>query len=130
MEIEMMMPTKVNVTHVRVEIAVRYDEEDIPNDFPLRDGDMWNATIEIDTGKILNWPVGKSGDMHMKVCDEGSYFLLNEKGETIVSIEEDYVPNRLIPGEYGDYVELKINEEGIITNWPKSPSVEDFFPED
>ena len=125
---------EVEVKYLRVHIPVRYDEEDIPKDFPLRievendkDGyDWWDATIEVDTAKILNWPQGVTGEMFMKVCDEGSYFLLDESGETIKEIIEDYVPNNILPGEYGDYVSLAINEEGIITNWYDSPSFEDF----
>lgn len=123
---------EVEVKYLRVHIPVRYDEEDIPKDFPLRvendkDGyDWWDATIDVDTAKILNWPQGVTGEMFMKVCDEGSYFLLDEAGETIKEIIEDYVPNNLLPGEYGDYVSLVINEEGIITNWYNSPTFEDF----
>ncbi len=125
---------EVEAKYLRVHIPVRYDEEDIPKDFPLRievendkDGyDWWDATIEVDTAKILNWPQGITGEMFMKVCDEGSYFLLDESGETIKEIIEDYVPNNILPGEYGDYVSLVINEEGIITNWYDSPSFEDF----
>lgn len=123
---------EAEVKYLRVHIPVRYDEEDIPKDFPLRvendkNGyDWWDATIEIDTAKILNWPQGITGEMFMKVCDEGSYFLLDEAGETIKEIIEDYVPNNLLPGEYGDYVSLVINEDGIITNWYDSPSLEDF----
>lgn len=126
MKVKILIPTEVEITHVRIEVAVRYDEEDIPNDFPLRDGDMWKGTVEINTGKILDWPVGKSGDMYMKVCDEGSYYLLDAEGKEVLSIEGNYVPNNLIPGEFGDYIELNIDKNGIITNWPKRPSLEDF----
>jgi hypothetical protein len=45
-------------------------------------------------------------------------------------VRDGYVPNDLVPGSYGDYVELSINEEGVITNWPKNPSVDEFFDED
>lgn len=121
---------EVDIKMVKVDVAVRYDEEDIPNDFPLRNGDMWSAIIEIDTGKILDWPQGKTGEMYMKVCDQGSYFLLDEGGNTVLSIEDDYVPNGLIPGEYGDYIDLKIDENGVITNWKKHPSIADFIKED
>ena len=116
------------VKKVRVSVAVRYDEEDIPKDFPMRSGNMWNATIDIETGKIFDWPQGKSGDLYMKVCDEGSYYLLDENDEEILSIEGDYVPNKLIPGTYGDYIDLKIDSTGTITNWYSDSeiSIEDF----
>jgi hypothetical protein len=108
---------EVDIKKVKVSVAVRYDEEDIPNDFPMRSGNMWNATIDIETGKILDWPQGQSGNLHMKVCDEGSYYLLDENDEEVLSIEGDYVPNGLIPGTYGDYIDLKIDSTGTITNW-------------
>lgn len=114
---------------VRIEVAVRYEEEDMPNDFPMRDGDMWKATVEIDTGRILDWPTGKSGSFYMKVCDSGTYILWDASGKHIAEIQ-GYCPNDLIPGEYGDYIDLKINDDGIITNWPKTKSLEQFATEE
>ena len=117
---------EVNITHVIVELPVRYEEEDITNDFPLRRGDMWAAKIEMDTGQIECWPVGKSGRLNMKVCDEGIYQLIDENGMQLAKIQ-DYVPHGVIPGRYGDYVDLHINDQGIITNWPKKPDVVRFL---
>jgi hypothetical protein len=127
MKVTVLRPTEIEITHIRVELPVRYEEDDIPNDFPLRGKDWWMAKIEIDTGKIEGWPIRESGYLHMKVCDEGTYKLFDEKGFTVATIEQNYVPHGVIPGEYGDYVELKINEQGIITNWPKKPDVSAFF---
>lgn len=121
---------EIDIKMVKVDIAVRYGEEDIPMDFPLRSGDMWSAIIDIDKGMVLDWPKGIKGNLSMKVCDEGSYFLLDEKGNTVLYIENDYVPNQLLPGKYGDYLELHINENGYITNWYSSPSISDFINED
>lgn len=118
---------EIEIAMIKIDVAIRYEEEDIPNDFPLRKGDMWSAIVEVDTGKILDWPIGRSGEMHMKVVDQGSYYLLDKEGNTVLSIEEDYVPHGIVPGSYGDYIELKIDENGIITNWPKRPSIEDFI---
>lgn len=115
------------IKFVKVEVAVRYDDEDIPYDFPLRKGDVWSAKIDIDKGQIIGWPKGKSGQLAMKVCDQGTYTLFDENEEEVLKIEEDYVPNSLLPGKYGDYIDLKINEDGIITNWYKNPSIEDFL---
>ena len=120
-------PKEVEAKFVCVALPVRYDEEDIPNDFPLRLGDMWTATIEIDTGRIEGWPQGRSEDLYMKVCDEGSYFILDEDHKQLAGIESDYVPHGLIPGEYGDYVDFKINADGVITNWPNNPNLSAFF---
>lgn len=119
---------EVEITHILVTLPVRYEEEDIPNDFPLRKGEVWSAKIEIDTGKIVGWPEGQAGEIeYMKVCDSGSYRLLDAQGCIVAKIETDYVPHGVIPGEYGDYVSLKINEHGVITNWPKKPDISEFL---
>lgn len=120
---------EVEIKYVKVFLPVRYEEEDIPNDFPLRDGDVWRAFIDIDTGEIQSWPNGKSGEMHMKVCDEGSYYLCDILGNDILSIERNYVPNRLIPPTdgYGDYIYFDIDSNGVIKNWYKNPSIEQFL---
>lgn len=135
----------VYLEFVLIDVPVRYDDEDIPYDFPLRykvadiqhehgtkyrnDHDRWVATINIDSGKILDWPIGKSGSVEMKVCDEGVYTLLDSDKRKVLEISYDYVPNKLIPERdgYGDYIKLCIDENGIITNWYKNPSIEEFI---
>ena len=115
MKIEAKRITEFEVTAIKCEMAVRYEEEDIPNDFPLRKGDMWTGIVDIETGIIRDWPVGKSGHMQMKVCDEGVYTLLGADDVPIESIE-GYVPS-CIPGSYGDYVDFDIDENSKIANW-------------
>ena len=124
-----MVEKEIDFAYVGVSVAVRYDDEDMPYDFPGRIDKMWHATIDIDEGVIKGWPEGKSGEFEMKVCDQGDYRLLDREFNLVKRIEDDYVPNALIPGEYGDYIHLKINEFGVITNWPKNPEVTDFFPD-
>ncbi len=121
---------EVEAVWLKLEVAVRYDDEDIPYDFPFRNGNSWAVTIEIDKGRIMSWPKGYKYDLHMKVCDQGNYYLLDDNDEELASIEDDYVPNDLIPGSYGDYIELNINEDGYITNWPKNPSLSSFEDHD
>lgn len=70
----------------------------------------------------------------IKACDTGSYKLLDGDHGEIAERSDDYVPNRIIPGEHGDYIDLKINlETGQIVNWEK-PTAEDiqeaFFNKD
>ena len=127
MKVEIKVKKEVDITMVKVDVAVRYNEEDIPKDFPFRKGDMWSAIIDIDKGQVIDWPTGKKGNLSMKVCDQGSYYLLDAEGNTVLSIEEDYVPNSLLPGKYGDYIDLHINENGIITNWYSEPDFSDFI---
>ena len=123
----------IDVKYLGIRLPVRYGDENIPYDAPMRNGDVWYATIDIDAGKVVNWPQGKTLNMHMKVCDSGIYTLYTAEGtelEEIACIEGDYVPNSLVPGEYGDYVHLNIDATGKITNWPANPNLADFYKED
>lgn len=121
----------IEVSYVRIVLPVNYEEEDIPNDFPLRDGEVWGpATVEIDTGRILEWPAGRPGSIdNMKVVDAGVYTLIGRDRKQIAE-RRDCAPNRLIPGHYGDYVTLHIDSSGVITNWPTEPDVSEFFESD
>ncbi len=74
---------------------------------------------------IEDWPEGYAFDVYMKVCDGGCYYLLGEKEKVLAAIVEDYVPHSIIPGDYGDYVDLKIDGSGRIKNW-KVPKETDF----
>lgn len=127
MKIKVIRPVEVNIETIRIKVPVRYDEEDIPNDFPLRTGDIWEAAVNVDTGVIRDWPQDKSGKLHMKVCDSGRYTLYDSKGFIVEEIIEDYVPNGIVPGQYGDYIDLDISHDGTILNWPKHPDVTAFF---
>ena len=126
MKIHIPTTKEVDVAFVSVILPVRYGDEDIPYDFPLRINETWSAIIEVDTGKIHDWPQGKTGSLYMKVCDSGVYTLL-DRDRAEIAQRNDYVPHGLIPGDYGDYVDLNIDEEGIITNWPKEPDLDAFF---
>lgn len=127
MKAEVYVKQEVEITTVVIAVPIRYGEEDMSNDFPLRVGDIWKAAVDIDTGKIYGWPDGRAEKVFMKVTDGGNYDLLND-GVRIASIDRDYVPHGVVPGEYGDYIDLDINESGVITNWPKYPDVSEFFP--
>lgn len=118
---------EVDIKYIRVEVAVR--NEALPVGFPFYKNDMWKAVIEIETGKILNWPVGIPAEIKLKVGDSGCYYLLDENENVIISREEQYVPNSLLPpiNGYGDYLELDINGDGNITNWYKHPSIDELI---
>jgi len=106
----------IEATTILLEAPIRYGEEDMPNDAPFRKGDMWYVSIDIATGKIKDWPNGKTLSINMKVCDMGTYRLMNADIE-VATIEEDYVPS-FFPGEhYGDYIEFDIDANGVIANW-------------
>ena len=122
---------EVNVKTLLISAKFRYvgdsEDDDVPTDFPLLTGSMWNAYIDIDTGVIADWPQGDARELYVRVCDQGNYSLLDENGETLFERFDNYVPNDLIPGEYGDYIELNIDGTGKITNWPTSPSIDEFM---
>lgn len=126
MKVKVKFEKEVDIKYIKVDIYIRDDEDVIPYTFPLRRGDMWSATIDIDNGKILNWPDGEKAHLNVKVCDNGSYYLLDENSDIILSLENEYVPNKILPGSYGDYINIHINEFGTITNWYSSPSISDF----
>lgn len=127
---------EVEIKTVLINIAPRHigdsAYDDMPTDFPLlnEQKNAWIARVDIDAGVIEGWPQGDARTMHVKVCDAGTYKLLDADGNEIAAIENDYVPHGVVPGSFGDYVELTIDESGKITNWPKSPDVSEFFDED
>jgi len=128
MEIEIQVTKTVKVKFLRMEVAVRYDEDDMPFNYPHRNNNQWQVRIDLETGQIQDWPERVNPlEFYMKVCDQGFYALVDGNGETVLSIEDNYVPNRLVPGEYGDYIDFKINETGLITNWPKNLTEENLI---
>jgi len=126
---------EVDIKTVEVRAHVRYWEDSeingVPDEkgtlTPCREGELWCPIIDIDTGVILNWIKGVKANVHFKVCDAGSYFLKDAEGKVVLSREDDYVPNELIPGSYGDYIEMSIDENGKIADW--TPSLGDFINE-
>lgn len=129
MKTKVMKEVEIEIALVDINVAVRYGDEDMPYDFPGRNGETWGVRVNVDTGQILNWPAGTPYDLHMKVCDQGSYYLYSTSQLEVASIENDYVPHGLIPGSYGDYLEFTILSDGTIENWPATPDVSEFFPE-
>lgn len=125
----------VEIKFVVIDIEPRYigdsEDDDMPSDFPLLNDTktQWRAKVDIDTGVIDGWPQGDARQMFVKVCDAGIYTLLGAAGNELAQLY-GYVPHGVVPGQYGDYVSLTIDESGRITNWPKNPDVSEFFAED
>lgn len=126
MKIQIMTPTVIDIAKIRISAAVNYGEEEIPNDFPGRKGDRWCATIDVDTGKIEGWPAGRAEKMHLTVKDSGNYYLEDRDGEDVAARENEYVPHGVVPGQYGDTIELDIAADGTVKNFRK-PDFSDFF---
>lgn len=137
MKIKIKVTKEIDVKTLHVEAGVRYWEdasvngvEDKAGDLiPCREGDDWKPVIDIETGKVLNWTPGIKADIHYKVCDDGSYALKDEAGETIMK-RDGYVPKIMCPKSigYGDYIIMDIDEHGQIANW--NPTLKGFTEEE
>ena len=126
MEIEVTTKVKKQVRYLKAECGVRYWEDARVNGvedtegtlIPCREGDAWSPVIDLQTGKIENWPEGTVASIHYKVCDDGAYELRDPDGEVIKRIT-GYVIKMMCPegNGYGDYVVMEINGDGTIQNW-------------
>jgi hypothetical protein len=125
---------RVPVKYLRAECGVRYWEDATVNGvedtdgalIPCRDpkpndhlgGGTWRPLIDLDTGRIVDWPQGTTAEIHYKVCDDGLYRLLDEQMNEVRAVD-GYVITMMCPeGQgYGDYVIMKVGEDGSIANW-------------
>lgn len=119
---------EVNIKTIHVSAGVRYWEDSIVNGLQddeegslmpcIKDG-CWVLEINPDNGQILNWKQGTFADVHYKVCDQCSYSFLDDNGEVIDAVVDEYVPGWLSPKEngYGDYIIMDIDENGFIQKW-------------
>jgi hypothetical protein len=133
MKVKLKIEKEFEVKYLFAKCGARYWEDATVNEcedtegtlIPFRNGDYWEPLIELETGVIRNWPKGTTADIHYKVCDDGEYTLLNEDYEHIKTIE-GYVPDIMCPeGDgYGDYVKMRIDQDGKIQNW--KPNLEAF----
>jgi hypothetical protein len=121
---------EVELKTLVVEAGRRYPEDATVNGvedvdgtlMPCMNGELWCPIIDIDSGVITNWEQGVKAEVHYKVCDAGSYYLRDAEGNTVLSIEQDYVPKMMCPKEsgYGDYIIMDIDENGQIANWKQT----------
>ncbi|MCK4109894.1 hypothetical protein HCY65_02200 [Acinetobacter radioresistens] len=113
---------------VIVKASVRYWEDSTINGIedtdsgdktPCKNGDLWCPVINVATGIIENWEIGKTASIHFKVADGCGWELVDSIGNTIKSQDDGYVPKTLCPAEngYGDYIIMNIDEKGQIEKW-------------
>jgi hypothetical protein len=89
---------------------------------PLRFGDDWRIAINLDTGQILDWPEGCEAYIHFKVCDQGEYWLHDEKRNRIAKWKGYYVPSQILcvgDNGYGDYIIFRVGSDGVIIGWKR-----------
>lgn len=127
MELEITVKKIFNPLEILVSARIRYWEDSFINgirdtedgqNIPLKFGDKWKITINLETGKISNWPLGIKAEIHYKVCDDGEYWLINDLGER-AKYKDCYVPGCLGVNEdnFGDYIIMNIDEKGFIEDW-------------
>lgn len=119
MKVEIPTTKTVDIKFVQVILPLRLDRESMPEEFPLRQGDTWQATISVETGVVENWPQSETGEFYLKVANMGRYYLLDSDRNVVLSIDRDYVPHGIIPGRHGQHVWMIIDKTGKITNFPK-----------
>lgn len=118
----------MNIKTVVIKAHVRYWEDaeingveqtKIGSNIPCKQDDFWCPHIDVTTGLIKNWEIGKTAFIHFKVVDGCGWELLDAEGNVVRSQEDGYVPDCLCPAErgYGDYIIMNIDENGQIAKW-------------
>ena len=131
--------TVQDAKYIKVRAGVRYWEDaklngvaDTEGKVPFRAGDYWLPIIDLESGQVLDWPAGMEARIHYKVCDDGEYWLLDDRRQRIAKWKSDYVPNGVLcVGEsgFGDYIIFSITADGRIQGWkPPVLSPEDWLP--
>ncbi len=143
------------IKYIRLVLPIRYENDDLPEDFPWRVGNTLDITYDVKTGDIIdfdnidvsinyiiNWNE-KQGERvcrkllddcifelnDLKVVDEGCYYLLDENMNILYSLEGEYVPDSYsVDGEYGDYINLHIDlKNGKVLNVRKDATFKEFL---
>ncbi|WP_262445910.1 hypothetical protein [Acinetobacter junii] len=118
----------MNIKTVVVKAKVRYWEDTKINGIEdtkdgasvtCKQGELWCPRVNVETGIIENWEIGKTAFIHYKVTDGCGWDLLDSDGNVVKSRGDGYVPDTLCPAEegYGDYIIMNIDENGQIEKW-------------
>ena len=95
----------------------------------LDEEEMLTLTIDLKKHIVLEWkPEFGSCDINAKVCDNGTYKLLDKEKKPFYQLLHHYVPNGVVPPSDGggDYVEFSINADGGACGWNDGYSYDDF----
>lgn len=133
MKVELMIKTSLEVAYIAVDAEVRYWDDATVNGvedkdgtlIPMRVGEYWKPLIELETGRVIDWPEGITADIHYKVCDQGIYTLLDPCRRPVARYKSDYVPSEVLcfgkTGQSGNYIIMKIDATGHVVGW--SPKI-------
>ena len=134
MELEITQRVEKDIRWLEIDAGVRYWEDSeidgVTDKDPEEDGEdptmpfadkdpegewRWRLAIDINNGRIKDWPAGHTASIHYKVCDDGRYRLLDTENNTVMEGDDVYVPDCI--GEYGDYIVMEIDQEGYIEDF-------------
>jgi len=112
--------------YLRAKIGARYWEDselngipDVDENMPLKIGEYWELDIDLSNGKIDNWEVGNTANIHYKSVDNNYFYLLDENKKPTHKYEDGCVISTMCPKEngHGDYVIMNIDENGVIEDF-------------
>ena len=91
---------------------------------------MFNLEIDLTTCRVQDWK-SEYGYWRIwgKVKNYGTYTLLDSNKQPLWQIHGD-VPSKLVPPfekGWGDYLDIRVNSDGCIENWPQKPDFTDFI---
>jgi len=115
---------EIDIAYLSIEVP--YDDDDEIPEYIHEGRNTLKFLIDLDRRKVVDWPEGNHYDLHLKVCDRGIYRLLDPNMGELAIIYQDYVPDG-VPGAYGDYITLRITNDGTVTNLPRKYNFSDFF---
>lgn len=94
---------------------------------PFRSRDDWKFFIDLEAGRVLDWPQGVTARTYYKVCDAGFYWLCDDQRKPLVQWKGSYVPAEFLDQKddstVSDYIVLSIDGEGKIADW-KRPTID------
>lgn len=97
----------------------------LKKDIGCEESDYWELIIDLEEGKVLDWPKGFCINTYFKVCDDGEYAFLDKDMNELINITNEYdqyyVPDFLALEDsgYGDYVIINIDGDGKIEHFDK-----------
>lgn len=102
------------------DIIIENDCEDFPyKDFLDNDGNV-KMTIDLVKKKFIGWK-NEYGyyRVFIKAVDSGTYVIRDKNDNELYRIDENYVPNGVVPPTdgFGDYIDFTISEDGTVSDW-------------
>ena len=108
----------------------------VKKDIGYKPADYWELLIDLNEGRVINWPRGFCIKTYFKVCDDGEYVFLDEGKNEVINItksfDQYYVPDFLALEDsgYGDYVIINIDGNGKIEHFDRMKNRIDGYFED